>query len=205
MPEIVKDVVTEVLNEIFEEIFRQEIHNKLIFTISNDFKGLDSLSKIKFNFIKLKDKLFNCKNRCILRRASAACRRILHISAEDVALFHWTNNNNGDLISTNYCEDQLVHEQNMLRHTMNANTIKDAIVRVNISLSSLTLTSTQEMDLLLNINALKLVKIKTDATSSLANIDFLPGGKNGTYKITNDNLYMYLKELLIIFDIYYGK
>ena len=88
---------------------------------------------------------------------------------------------------------------------MNANPIKDAIERVNICLSSLTLTSTQEMDFLLNINALQPVKIKTEATSSLANIDVLPGGKKGTYKITKDNIDMYLKELLKNFDIYNGK
>ena len=135
--------------------------------------------------------------------SSKICR--LHILAEDVALLHWTNINNGDLILTNYCEDQLVHKQNMLQHTMNANRIKDTIERANICLSSLTLTSTEEMDLLLNINALQPVKITAEATSSLANIGVLPDGKKVTYKITKDNMDMYLKELLKNFIIYNGK
>ena len=67
----------------------------------------------------------------------------MHLLAVDVALFNWTNNNTGDLILTNNSENQLVHEQHMLRHTMKENPIKDAIEKVNISLSSLTLTLTQ--------------------------------------------------------------
>ena len=71
--------------------------------------------------------MFYCTNRVILRDRRPACRRILHLLAEDVTFFHWTNKNNGDLILKNNCEDQHVHEQYMLCNTMNANPFKDAI------------------------------------------------------------------------------
>ena len=58
-----------------------------------------------------------------------------------------------------------MHEQHKLRHTMNKNPIKEAIDKVHLSLSSLTLTSTQGMDLRLNIEALRPIKISTEAPS----------------------------------------
>ena len=105
LPKIFQDVAAEVLPEIVKEILPQELHNQLIFTIVNDIKELESLSDIKLNFIKLKDTMFNCKNRVILMGARKACRHILHLLAKDVTLFDWTNKNNGDLVLTNNCED----------------------------------------------------------------------------------------------------
>ena len=116
--EIDQDEVSLVLYEFDKEIY---IHNRLIFTIVNDFKDFERLSEIKFNFLNLKDKMFNCKIIVILRGAIAACGRILHLLSEYKALFQWTNNSSDDLILTNNCGDQLVHEQHMLRHTMNEN------------------------------------------------------------------------------------
>ena len=51
LPEIVQDVAQEVLPEIFQEILPQEIHNKLIFMIANDFK--DWKAYLKLNSISL--------------------------------------------------------------------------------------------------------------------------------------------------------
>ena len=48
------------------------------------------------------------------------------------------------------------------------------------------------MDLLLNIDALQPIKISTEESSSFTNIDVW----FGTYKISKENIDMYLKELL---------